>query len=218
MARFFEVCTPRWEMQLARMKTELFQGLKQQKQKGQRLRILEIGPGCGSNLIYFPQGVDLVVVEPNDAFREALQRNLAKYPGIRLIRNYVAFAEDMADIGSGSVDIVVTSSVHCSVRDIRKVLEEIERVLVPGGKYYFIEHCLDPSPSTCRTVQRFLTWTGIWGFYFGGCEFRNIQKAFEESSSFRDSLHAKIGYHDHEMDSYPNHIVAAQYYGIATKN
>ena len=40
-------------------------------------------------------------------------------------------AEDMKDIEDGSMDIVVSTVVMCSVQSIEKSLKEIQRVLAP---------------------------------------------------------------------------------------
>jgi ubiquinone/menaquinone biosynthesis C-methylase UbiE len=46
-------------------------------------------------------------------------------------RFIVGFAEDMKDVPDNSVDIVVSTMVLCSVRNIERALKEIQRVLVP---------------------------------------------------------------------------------------
>ena len=48
-------------------------------------------------------------------------------------RFVVGFAEDMKDIEDGSIDIVVSTMVLCSVRSVPGALKEIHRVLAPVG-------------------------------------------------------------------------------------
>ena len=47
-----------------------------------------------------------------------------------------------------STDVVVCTLVLCSVSDVEKAVKEAKRVLVPGGKFLFIEHTVgQPSAS-----------------------------------------------------------------------
>ena len=43
----------------------------------------------------------------------------------------LASAEDMKGVEDGSVDIVVSTLVLCSVRSLEKTLQEVHRVLAP---------------------------------------------------------------------------------------
>ena len=42
-------------------------------------------------------------------------------------------------IKDASLDVAVGTLVMCSVKDVEKALQEIRRVLKPGGRYLFIE-------------------------------------------------------------------------------
>ncbi len=46
-------------------------------------------------------------------------------------------AEDMKDIEDGSINLVVSTLVMCSVQSIEKSLKEIQRVLAPVFSYSF---------------------------------------------------------------------------------
>ena len=49
---------------------------------------------------------------------------------------------------------VIITLVLCSVQDQSAVLREVQRVLKPGGKFYFMEHVIAPEGSTLRRVQQ----------------------------------------------------------------
>jgi len=40
-------------------------------------------------------------------------------------------AEDLSDVPNDSVDVVVSTLVLCSVKNMKKVLQEVHRVLIP---------------------------------------------------------------------------------------
>ena len=69
-------------------------------------------------------------------------------------------------VPSGSFDVVVMDRVLCSVRDLSGALEELRRVLRPGGELRFYEHVRSGRPGLART-QRALDL--FWPLVTGGC-------------------------------------------------
>ncbi|KAF4530202.1 hypothetical protein B566_EDAN018320 [Ephemera danica] len=128
--------------------------LKDKKQ----IRILEIRCGSGANLKYFPSGSRLILVDINPSFEGALRENLLKYPELQLEKLIHCSAESMSDIPDESVDVLVSTTVLCSVPDVHETLDEALRVLVPGGKFYFLEHVLDKKGTWRPLLQKFLTY------------------------------------------------------------
>ncbi|MEE9324759.1 MAG: class I SAM-dependent methyltransferase [Dehalococcoidia bacterium] len=100
-------------------------------------RVMEIGIGTGANLPYYPKDINLVAIEPNPhMLRRA--RTKAKKLGIS-----VAFLESGTEelpFPDQSFDTVVSSLVFCSVTEPVRAMQEVYRVLAPGGEYRFLEH------------------------------------------------------------------------------
>src|SRR5215210_5440442 len=86
-------------------------------------RVLEIGAGTGLNVRHYPDGLDLVLTEPDEAMAERLRARAEALP----------FADD-------SFDTVVSTLVLCTVPDQPAALREIARILRPGGRLLFAEH------------------------------------------------------------------------------
>ncbi|CAG7728565.1 unnamed protein product [Allacma fusca] len=133
------------------------------------IRILEIGVGEGTNLSYYPQQSRLVVVDPRPHFVQYFFENKEKFRDIVLEKFVHSGAEHMRKIQSDSVDVVVTTLVQCCVEDADAVLQEILRVLVKGGRYYYLEHVMDHPDTKRYRQQKWLTKLGIWPWIFDGC-------------------------------------------------
>jgi SAM-dependent methyltransferase len=112
--------------------------------------ILEIGPGGGPNLAYFPPGIRWLGVEANPAMLPYLHKEAARL-GLS-IEVRLGSAENLP-VESASIDAVVSTLVLCSVPDLPRALQEIRRVLRPGGKFAFIEHVAAPQGTRLRRIQ-----------------------------------------------------------------
>jgi ubiquinone/menaquinone biosynthesis C-methylase UbiE len=113
--------------------------------------ILEISPGTGANLVYFPVGIRWIGIEPNPYMHRYL-RELGLKLGLSIdIR--VGNAEQLP-VADNSMDAVVATQVLCSVADPTKALSEIQRVLKPGGRFLFVEHVAAARGTALRRWQR----------------------------------------------------------------
>ena len=123
--------------------------------------ICEIGPGVGSNFDYYPDGAQVIGIEPNLRMVPHLHRR-AGDRGMQ-VQVHTMGAESLP-LEDGSVDEVVCSLVLCTVEDPDTVVSEIRRVLRPGGRFRFVEHVAAPSGSLRSGVQRLLRAPWRWGF------------------------------------------------------
>ncbi|GAB6023490.1 hypothetical protein CHUAL_008268 [Chamberlinius hualienensis] len=131
------------------------------------IRVLELGAGPGHNFQFYPKNTCLITVEPNQYFTRYRNENLAKYPAAKVIQAISSVGEDMSAIEDNSIDAVVATFVLCSVCNIDKVLMEIHRILVPNGKYYFLEHGYGKRSFWQRQTQKFFS--PIWKICFDDC-------------------------------------------------
>ncbi len=139
-----------------RRKRELFAALP--------AAVVEIGPGAGANLRYYPRGTRVIGFEPNPKLHCRLRQAAARW-GIDVeIRPSPAEALDLPD---ASADAVVATLVLCSVSDPHRVVAETRRVLRPGGRFLFIEHVAAPAGSALHALQRALR--RPWRWLFRGC-------------------------------------------------
>ena len=101
--------------------------------------VLEIGPGTGVNLSYYPNTItSLTLLEPEKYMADQLKLKLLKeapYP-IDLLTGHA----ESIPFPDATFNTVISTLVLCSVQNPEKSLAELKRVLTPGGKLIFIEH------------------------------------------------------------------------------
>ncbi len=120
-------------------------------------RVLEIGAGTGWNLPHYADGVKPDLIEPDGAFRTALEGR--GYTATR------AFAEALP-CEDHAYDAIVCTLVLCSVREPAAAVAEFARVLRPGGQLLLIEHVAAEDPAGLRW-QRWLE--PLWHRCAGNC-------------------------------------------------
>nr|XP_011419354.2 methyltransferase-like protein 7B [Crassostrea gigas] len=160
-------------------KQKLFSGMwDQQRKLGRDLKILEIGAGSGANFQFYPSNSVVTCLDPNEYFHGYLEEN-SKKNGLSV--NFLkGFAEKMEGVEDNTFDAVTCTLVLCTVRSVEKSLDEVQRVLKPGGKFYFLEHVAAERKSITKFFQRLLN--PVWKRAFGGCQIiketgNEVQKA-----------------------------------------
>jgi len=125
---------------------------------------VEIGSGTGLNLPHYPDELDeLVLVEPDVPMRSRLEKRLRETS--RRARLVDAPAERLP-FADQSVDTVVSTFVLCTVDAPELALEEIVRVLRPGGQLLFLEHVRSDSPRLASWQDRL---ANPWRRFARGC-------------------------------------------------
>ncbi len=128
-------------------------------------KVLEIGAGAGANFAYYPRQINWIGVEPNPYMHSYLIQE-AKQQGLSDITIYKGTAEDLP-VEDGSIDTVVSTYVLCSVTDPYASLQEIKRILKPGGNFIFIEHVAGECGTWTRRIQDGIE--PVWKTLFDNC-------------------------------------------------
>jgi ubiquinone/menaquinone biosynthesis C-methylase UbiE len=126
-------------------------------------RVLEIGAGTGLNAAHYPADVDLILSEPDEAMAARLRRRL---DALGRRAEVVRAGADALPFATSSFDTVVSTLVLCTVPDQEVALQEITRVLRPGGRLLFLEHVRSDSPRWARWQDRL---NAPWGAFAEGC-------------------------------------------------
>ncbi|MEV0122404.1 class I SAM-dependent methyltransferase [Streptomyces sp. NPDC050703] len=128
-------------------------------------RVIEVGAGNGLNFAHYPRTVsEVVAIEPERLLRQ-LAVETARHADVPV--DVVPGAAEALPVKSEAFDAAVVSLVLCSVRDVRRALGELHRVLRPGGELRFFEHGRAPG-ALMAGVQQVLDRT-VWPALFGGC-------------------------------------------------
>ncbi len=140
--------------------------------------VLEIGAGTGLNLRAYPrQGITrIVATEPNPAMSRHIEQKLDQAPAPVEI---VAASAERLPFPDATFDTVVGTLVLCEPEDPAAVVEEIARVLKPGGRYLFLEHVRSDDPKVARTQDRAAP---LWRTVSGGCHCNRSTLATIEAS------------------------------------
>jgi SAM-dependent methyltransferase len=129
-----------------------------------RGRVVELGAGTGLNLRHYPDAVEeLILVEPDAAMRRKLARRVRRSGRAAEI---VDAGAERLPLDDQSVDTIVSTLVLCTVDDPEQSLQEIARVLRPGGELLFLEHVRAESPRLARWQDRL---SGPWRRFACGC-------------------------------------------------
>lgn len=189
-ANFWSKANPAYHSALKDIKKEHFSSMNYHKSHDDELknrglvRVLEIGAGTGANFEFFPPNCHLSVVEPNPYFEPIFYKTQEKFPGIKIEKFVLGFAEDMKGVEDNSIDVVVSTLVLCSVRSLETTLKEIQRVLAPGGKFYYWEHIHDVPGTWLHFIQDKLT--VIWDYLFTCHLNRKIDHIIASNEGFSD--------------------------------
>ncbi|KAL9973533.1 hypothetical protein ACROYT_G020002 [Oculina patagonica] len=133
--------------------------------------VLEIGIGAGENFGFYPDGTSVIAVDSNPHVEELLKASLEKAGDRVRLKQFVAASAEKLDVADNSVAAVVCTLVMCSIPDdiTRKTLREVKRVLMPGGRFYFLEHVAGKPWTFQYLIQQLVSKSLIWPTFCNEC-------------------------------------------------
>lgn len=124
--------------------------------------VLEIGAGTGANFAFYSPAIRWTGCDPN-SFGWRYSKRAAEAAGIEAEWR-TAVAEGLP-FANGHFDTVVATLTLCSVRSPEAALQEIRRVLKPGGQFLFLEHVAAEVGSALHRRQ--CRWAPVFGMLAG---------------------------------------------------
>jgi len=168
--------------------------------------ILEIGFGTGINLQFYPGVVKKIIgVDINKGMTKKARKKIIESQD--KVELHTTGSETLP-FPDNRFDTVVSTYTLCSIKNITSALNEIYRVVKPGGKYYFLEHGLADNLKTQKWQNRLNPIQNIWA---GGCNLNRDIKSLISNAGFK-FLELKNYYLKRDPK-----IVGYMYEGIAVK-
>lgn len=133
--------------------------------------VLEVGFGSGLNLPWYSPDVRrLVAVDPSREGAKLARKRIAE---VAFPVEFIATGAEHIDAPDDSFDCVVSTFTLCTIPDPAAALQQMRRVLKPGGKLFIAEHGLTQDPDVQRWQHRL---NKVQNVVCGGCNMnRDIQ-------------------------------------------
>jgi len=143
-------------------------------------RVLEVGIGTGLNLPHY----DPAKIEKLwglDPAVELQPRARARAEQAGLAIEIVGLSGEQIPFDDKSFDTAVLTYTLCSIPNPAQALDEMYRVLKPGGQLLFCEHGLAPEAWIRRWQERL---TPLWRVVAGGCHLNRDPTGLIEAGGF----------------------------------
>ncbi|MDQ4084407.1 MAG: class I SAM-dependent methyltransferase [Actinomycetota bacterium] len=114
--------------------------------------VVELGFGSGLNVPYYPDTVTGVwAIDPSEVgLRLAAHRvDASPVPVV-----HAGFTAEVLPFPDRRFDAALSTFTLCTVPDVAQALRELVRVLVPGGRFHFLEHGRAPDAGVARWQDR----------------------------------------------------------------
>ena len=162
------------------MRNSQLGGYRQQTIGAARGHVLEIGVGSGMNLPIYGSAVDRVCgIDPSP---ELLDRARERVAAARVPVSLARAAAEQLPFRDAAFDTLVMTWTLCSIPNPSAALNEMRRVLKPGGRLLFVEHGLAPEPAIIRWQHRL---TPCWRRIGGGCHLDRKMDDLIRNAGFR---------------------------------
>jgi len=110
--------------------------------------VVEIGFGSGNNIPFYPATVtEVAAIEPADLGWKLADKRL-RASGVPVQR--MGLDGQRLPFADNSFDAALSTWTLCTIPDAATALQEVRRVLRPGGRFHFVEHGLAPDDRVRR--------------------------------------------------------------------
>jgi len=99
--------------------------------------VVELGLGTGENMSYYRKCTKLIALKPNINMHSKLQKKVDKF-GINLSTR--TSSVETIDLSRDSISLIVSTFTICSLENQNESITKIKDILMPRGKFVFIDH------------------------------------------------------------------------------
>ena len=141
-------------------------------------KVLEIGIGSGLNIPFYDleRVSHLWGIDPSRDMWGLAEKNAKDH---HIDAEFLESGAESIPLDNNSADTVVMTYTLCTIPDPHSALQEVRRVLKPGGKLIFCEHGEAPDENIRRWQARM---NPVWNLLGGGCNLnRPIPWLLQES-------------------------------------
>ena len=149
-ARYWDRHAGGYDRQMGFMDRILFGDTRQWICAQAQGRVLEVAIGTGLNLTHYPGDVELTGIELSAAMLDVARRRAAELG--RQAHLWIGDAEAL-EFPDATFDTVVCTFSLCAIPDHHRAVNEMVRVLRPGGRLLLADHVTSIHPAI-RAVQR----------------------------------------------------------------
>lgn len=145
-----------------------------------RGKVLELGCGSGTNFSYYDRAnVDrLYALEPAPGMVKRARKTAVDLDMTDQIE-FLEMGAENVPLEDGSIDTAVITFVLCTIPDWQGALNEVRRLLKPGGQVLFSEHGLAPDEKVAKWQRRI---EPVWKPLAGGCHLtRDVAALFGQA-------------------------------------
>ncbi len=146
-----------------------------------RGRVLEVGVGSGLNFPFY-DSTKVTKVWGLDPSPEMIRMAEQKARSLHFKVEFIGLPGDAIPLDDNSVDTVLVTYTLCTIPETTPALEQMLRVLRPGGELIFCEHGAAPDVRVRRWQDRL---NPLWKRFGGGCHLNRPIPALIEAGGFR---------------------------------
>ncbi len=141
--------------------------------------VLEIGIGSGLNLQHYSDDVKSITgVDPS---AELSEKARARAEQLNKPINVLGISGEELPVGNNHFDTIVCTWTLCSIPNPYRAVEEMRRVLKPGGELLFVEHGRSDDPKVQKWQARI---EPLWKKIGGGCHLTRRADDLLEAAGF----------------------------------
>ena len=217
---YFHCYCPLIDEQKREIFNNMIQSYEELPKYDDKFMVVEIQAGGGSNLLYYPDNTRLIAVDHDEKYKDQMSLNFPDDEDDKLMQNVslerfiCSHPEQLIGVPDGTISAIVSVHSLCYPMNLDHCFEEFKRVLMPGGRIYFIEHAQETN---------FFSWAYfnqlrfVFVFALVRCHVRRDVEKFLRRANFSFLKIDRFCLNTEEIATRPLQVLAPHIYGYAIK-